>query len=51
MLVIASNYRVRLCQAILDKEVVGFEIGKSPIEDDKYVPVEEIREIIRQIMI
>lgn len=51
VLVIASNYRVRLCQAILDKEVVGFEIGKSPIEDDKYVPVEEIREIIRQIMI
>lgn len=50
-LVIASNYRIKLCQALLDKEVIGFEIGKSPIEGDRYVPVEEIRGIIRQIMV
>lgn len=48
---IASNYRIKLCQAILDKEVIGVEIGKSPIEGDKYVPLEPIRDIIKNIMI
>ncbi len=48
---IASNYRIRLCQALLDKEVIGVEIGKSPIEEDKYVSVDEIRDIIKYIMV
>lgn len=47
---IASNYRINLCQTLLEKEVVGVEIGKSPIEEDKYVSVDEIREIIKYIM-
>ena len=51
VVVIASNYRITLCQALLDKEVIGVEIGKSPIEEDKYVSVEEIRDIIKYIMV
>lgn len=51
VLAIASNYRIRLCQALLDKEVIGYEIGKSPIEEDKFVPVDEIRAIVREIML
>ncbi|HHX95200.1 MAG TPA: helix-turn-helix domain-containing protein [Clostridia bacterium] len=47
---IGSNYRIKLCQALLDKEVIGVEIGKSPIEGDRYVSVDEIREIIKYIM-
>jgi len=46
---IASNYRIKLCQTLLDKEVIGVEIGKSPIEEDKYVSVDEIRDIIKYI--
>lgn len=48
---IASNYRINLCQTLLDKEVIGVEIGKSPIEEDKYVSVDEIRDIIKYIKI
>jgi transcriptional regulator with XRE-family HTH domain len=48
---IGSNYRISLCQTLLDKEVIGVEIGKSPIEEDKYVSVDEIRDIIKYIKI
>lgn len=50
VIVIGSNYRIKLCEATLDKEVIGIEIGKSPIESDKYVDVEKIRELIRQLL-
>ena len=49
VIAIASNYRINLCQTLLDKEVIGVEIGKSPIEEDKYVSVDEIRDIIKYI--
>ncbi len=47
---IASNYRIHLCKTLLEKDVVGVEIGKSPIEEDKYVSLDEIRDIIKYIM-
>lgn len=47
---IASNYRIHLSQTLLEKDVIGVEIGKSPIEEDKYVSVDEIRDIIKYIM-
>lgn len=51
VLVIGSNYRIKLSQALLDKEVVGMEIGKSPIENEIYVNPEEVRALIRQLTI
>lgn len=50
VIVIGSNYRIKLCEATLDKEIVGIEIGKSPIEKDKYVDVEKIRGLIKQLL-
>ncbi|MBZ4688381.1 MAG: hypothetical protein PWQ96_1913 [Clostridia bacterium] len=49
VVVIGSNYRIRLTEALLDKEVVGIEIGKSPIEDDKYVDLKKIKELIKKL--
>ncbi|MEW6624135.1 MAG: transcriptional regulator [Bacillota bacterium] len=42
---IGSNYRIKLCAALLDKEVVGIELGKSPIEGDKLVDLERIKQL------
>jgi len=51
VIVLGSNYRIKLCEALLDKEVIGVEIGKSPIKGDKYVPVEEIEKLIDRVML
>ncbi|PKM42555.1 MAG: transcriptional regulator [Firmicutes bacterium HGW-Firmicutes-8] len=47
--VIGSNQRIKIIEAILDKEVVGLEIGESPIEEDKYVEPAKVLEILHAI--
>lgn len=49
VLVIGSSQRIKIFEAVLDKEVVGYEIGDSPIREDKYVEVSDIIEIVRAI--
>jgi len=49
VLVIGSGQRIKIFEAVLDKEVVGYEIGESPIQEDKYVEVTDILEIVRAI--
>ncbi len=49
VLVIGSSQRIKIFEAVLDKEVVGFEIGESPIQEDKYVEIGEIIQLIKAI--
>lgn len=42
-----SNMRIKLVEALLDKEVIGIQIGESPIAEDKYFSPEDLRAIIR----
>ncbi|HMM22173.1 MAG TPA: transcriptional regulator [Selenomonadales bacterium] len=49
VIIIGSNMRVKLVETMLDKDVIGVQIGESPINVDKYVNVEDIRSIIRQL--
>ncbi|TEB17252.1 hypothetical protein Psfp_00756 [Pelotomaculum sp. FP] len=49
VVMIGSNKRIKIIEAVLDKEVVGFEIGESPIQEDKYVETENIIELVRAI--
>jgi transcriptional regulator with XRE-family HTH domain len=49
IVVIGSNYRINLCAALLDKEVVGMEIGKSPIEDDRTVDLKQLEQLFETI--
>ncbi|HHW44824.1 transcriptional regulator [Desulfofundulus thermobenzoicus] len=49
IVVIGSNKRIKIIEAVLDKVVVGYEIGESPIQEDKYVDPGEIIQIVRAI--
>lgn len=49
VIVVGSNQRIKIFEAVLDKEVIGFEIGESPIQEDKYVEIEKVLELIRAI--
>lgn len=49
VIILGSNMRIKLLETLLDKEVIGVQIGESPIAEDKYVDPEEVRRIIRQV--
>lgn len=49
VIILGSNMRIKLVETLLDKEVIGIQIGESPIADDRYVNPEELRAIIRQL--
>lgn len=49
VIIIGSNMRIKLMEALLDKAVIGVEIGESPISEDKYVNPEEICALIKQL--
>lgn len=49
VIIIGSNMRIKLVETLLDKDVIGVQIGESPINEDKYVKPEAIRTIIRQL--
>jgi transcriptional regulator len=49
VIIIGSNMRIKLIETMLDKAVIGVQIGESPIAEDKYVNPEEIRVLIRQL--
>ncbi|AGK99900.1 helix-turn-helix domain-containing protein [Desulfoscipio gibsoniae] len=49
VVVIGSGKRIKIIRAALDKEVVGLEIGESPIQEDKYVDPAELVAVIRAI--
>ena len=49
VIVAASNLRINLAEAIIDKHVIGITIGESPIEDDKYLEPQLIKDIMQKI--
>lgn len=49
VIILGSNMRIKLVEALLDKKVIGMQIGESPIEDDKYVNPDDIRKIMHHL--
>lgn len=49
VVILASNMRIKLMEALLDKKVIGVQIGESPIEEDKYVNPHDIIKIIHHL--
>lgn len=49
VIMIGSDMRIRLAEAILGEKVVGIEIGTSPIEVDFYLSPDKLRTLIISI--
>jgi transcriptional regulator with XRE-family HTH domain len=49
VIVIGSNQRIKIFEAIFDQQVVGIKIGESPIEEDKAVDISQLAEILAGI--
>lgn len=46
VIVIGSDLRIRIAQALLDQEVIPISLGDSPIEEDRYVDPAYLEEIL-----
>lgn len=46
---LGSNYRIRISEAMLDREVIGVVIGESPITEDVYVDPKELLQLIHTL--
>lgn len=51
IIVIGSDYRIKLSEALLGREVIGVEIGTSPIKEDRAVEVEKLRQLVRKVLL
>ena len=49
VIVAASNLRINLAEAIIDKHVIGITIGESPMEEDKHLEPQLIKDIMQKI--
>lgn len=47
---LGSDMRIDLADTLLPGEVVGIELGVSPIKEDKFVDIEILRDVIAQFM-
>lgn len=49
VILLGSNNRVRLSSALLDKEIIGIEIGESPLQQDQIVDIVQVRAMVREL--
>lgn len=50
VIVLASDMRIRLIEALLDQQVITVDIGNSPLTDDVWVDPERIRRILDHLL-
>ncbi|MGI9861070.1 transcriptional regulator [Moorella naiadis] len=49
VIIIGSDYRIKVSEALLGRDVIGYVIGTSPIQGDRTVDVEELRQLVHQL--
>ncbi len=49
VILLASDYRLRLMRGLLDNEVLTLEIGESPLKEDKWVDPQELLRVLRAV--
>ena len=47
VILIGSGMRIKLTEALVDKQVIPIYIGESPIREDKYVDPEELKSLLK----
>lgn len=50
VVILGSHYRIRVSEAMLDREVIGMVIGESPITEDVHVDLNELRQLIQTLI-
>lgn len=50
VVVVASDWRVKTIERILGAEIVGIELGTSPLREDRYVDVHELARVLDAVM-
>jgi predicted XRE-type DNA-binding protein len=50
VVILGSQYRIRVTEAMLDREVVGMVIGETPITEDVYVDPGELRQLLQNLV-
>lgn len=51
VIIMASNMRIKLIEAMLDKEVIAFQIGESPIEEDVMVNLMQVQTLLDKLQL
>ena len=46
---IGSDMRIKMVEAIMGTKVIGWEIGISPITEDRWINTEQLRQLIEQL--
>lgn len=49
VIMLASDFRLKLMRGILDNEVITVEIGESPLTEDRLVDLESLKRILRAV--
>jgi|SRR5690554_945704 len=49
VVVIGSNKRVKITEALLDRDVISMELGESPLDHDVEVDTQEFKQIIQTL--
>src|SRR5690606_1924967 len=49
VVVLGSRYRIRVSEAMLDREVIGMVIGESPITEDVYVDPQALKKLLENL--
>lgn len=49
IIVISSDKWLKLLASVLDRELVGFHIGESPMQEDVYVEPKELLQLVRSV--
>lgn len=49
VILLGSDMRIKVLESLLDSEVVGINIGESPIKNDVYIDLHVLEEILKNI--
>ncbi|MBT9176632.1 MAG: hypothetical protein DDT20_00952 [Firmicutes bacterium] len=47
VIMIGSNMRIKLAEAVVDKQIIAIILGETPLREDKYVDPEVLRNLLK----
>ncbi len=47
VIMLGSNMRIKLVEAVVDKQIIAIILGETPLREDKYVDPEVLRSLLK----